>query len=211
MNNSNAAMTVLYNSNDSNQYNEAKVPISAYLLDKSRDSQSQQSRVSKRNELEYVTETYIRGRYEGTKLNSMRHGKGVFYYNEGGKYIGEWRENKMFGKGVLYYPNNEIAYDGEWRNDQLEGRGTLYNEEVIQLSSPFDYQDWDYVEDYWIKYEGQFSEDSKNGEGKLYLSNGEIFEGRFKDDMVWGEGVLNKRDGSRVKGLWRENKLIRLY
>ena len=49
----------------------------------------------------------------------MRHGKGVFYYNEGGKYIGEWKQNKMFGKGVLYYPNNEIAYDGEWRNDQL--------------------------------------------------------------------------------------------
>ena len=82
----------------------------------------------------------------------MRHGKGVFYYNEGGKYIGEWKENKMCGKGVLYYPNNEIAYDGDWKNDQLEGRGTLYNEEVIQLTAPFDYKDWDDVEDYWIKY-----------------------------------------------------------
>lgn len=101
-----------------------------------------------------MTENYIRGRYEGTKSLNLRHGKGVFYYNEGGKYVGEWKENKMYGKGVLYYPNNEIAYEGEWRNDQLEGRGTLYNEEVIQLSQPFDFNDWDYVEDYWVKYEG---------------------------------------------------------
>ena len=90
LNNSHAAATVVYNSNESS-LQENKIPINAYLLDKSRESQSQQSRVSKKNELEYVTETYVRGRYEGTKLHNMRHGKGVFYYNEGGKYIGEWQ------------------------------------------------------------------------------------------------------------------------
>jgi hypothetical protein len=42
------------------------------------------------------------------------------------------------------------------------------------------------------------------------LSNGEIFEGSFKDDMVWGEGVLLRRDGTRLKGIWRENKLVRI-
>ena len=90
-----------------------------------------------------MTETYIRGRYEGTKYNSMRHGKGVFYYNEGGKYIGQWKENKMNGRGVLYYPNNEIAYDGEWKDDQLWGSGTLYNEEVTHLTTAIDYRNWD--------------------------------------------------------------------
>ena len=54
-------------------------------------------------------------------------------------------------------------------------------------------------------------EDSKNGSGKLFLSNGEIFEGNFKDDTVWGEGCLIRKDGSRVRGVWRENKLIKLY
>lgn len=78
----------------------------------------------------------------------------------------------MNGKGVLYYPNNEIAYDGEWKEDQLWGRGTLYNEEVTLLTTAIDYRNWDYADEFWIKYEGQFSEDSKNGEGKLYLSNG---------------------------------------
>jgi hypothetical protein len=117
----------------------------------------------------------------------------------------------MDGKGVLYYPNNSIAYDGEWKDDQLEGRGTLYNEEVVQLTLPFGYKNWEDVDEYWVKYEGQFQEDSKNGVGKLFLSNGEIFEGAFKEDMVWGEGCLIRKDGSRVRGVWRENKLIKLF
>jgi len=31
----------------------------------------------------------------------MRNGYGVFYYNEGGKYKGNWINNKMHGKGTL--------------------------------------------------------------------------------------------------------------
>lgn len=34
-------------------------------------------------------------RYEGYKLNGMRHGKGKFFYQDGGSYDGEWSENKM--------------------------------------------------------------------------------------------------------------------
>lgn len=29
--------------------------------------------------------------------------------------------------------------------------------------------------------------------------------------MVWGEGILMRRDGTRVRGVWKENKLIKLY
>jgi antitoxin component YwqK of YwqJK toxin-antitoxin module len=62
----------------------------------------------------------------------------------------------MDGKGVLYYPNNQIAYDGEWKEDQLQGYGTLYNEEVGLLNVPFDYKNWEDVDEYWIRYEGHF-------------------------------------------------------
>ena len=44
----------------------------------------------------------------------MRHGKGKFYYQDGGSYDGEWRENKMCGKGKLLYQSGKIAYDGDW-------------------------------------------------------------------------------------------------
>ena len=39
--------------------------------------------------LEYIVENFEQGsRYEGTKLNGMRHGKGKFYYQDGGLYDG---------------------------------------------------------------------------------------------------------------------------
>ena len=53
--------------------------------------------------------------------------------------------------------------------------------------------------------------DNKHGKGKLFLSNGEVFEGHFKEDMVDGEGVLTRDNGSRVRGIWRKNKLLRMY
>jgi hypothetical protein len=60
-------------------------------------------------------------------LNNWRHGYGVFYYTQGGKYAGEWCKNKMQGRGALYYANDQIAYEGEWFNDKLHGYGILYN------------------------------------------------------------------------------------
>jgi hypothetical protein len=81
----------------------------------------------------------------------------------------------------------------------------------MKLDKSFDYQDWSMVEEYWAKYEGEFCMDNKHGKGKLYLSNGEVFEGHFKEDMVEGEGVLTRDNGSRVRGIWRKNKLLRMY
>lgn len=63
-------------------------------------------------------------------MNGMRSGRGKFYYLDGGVYDGEWKENRMHGRGVLYYANGEPAYDGEWQNDKFQGQGVLYNDEV---------------------------------------------------------------------------------
>jgi hypothetical protein len=52
-------------------------------------------------------------------LNGLRHGKGKFYYQDGGSYDGEWKDNKMNGFGTLYYQSNEKAYEGCWVNDQF--------------------------------------------------------------------------------------------
>ena len=47
----------------------------------------------------------------------MRNGYGIFYYHEGGKYKGNWRNNQMHGKGTLEYSDGRIAYQGDWCND----------------------------------------------------------------------------------------------
>ena len=51
-------------------------------------------------------------RYIGYKLKGLRHGKGTFYYQDGGCYEGEWSNNKMEGRGTLYYQSGKVAYEG---------------------------------------------------------------------------------------------------
>lgn len=78
---------------------------------------------------QYVTEHFkVGSKYQGYKLNGMRHGTGKFYYQDGGFYEGEWKNNKMEGQGTLYYQSNNKAYEGNWVNDQFHGKGTLYSD-----------------------------------------------------------------------------------
>ncbi len=63
----------------------------------------------------FVVETFKLGsRYEGYKLNGMRHGQGKFYYQDGGLYDGDWFENRMQGQGKLYYQSGKLAFEGSW-------------------------------------------------------------------------------------------------
>jgi hypothetical protein len=84
--------------------------------------------MQKSNEPVEVYEEFTKGsRYNGFKVNGMRHGQGTFYYQDGGRYEGNWKFNKMNGFGRLFYQTDKIAYEGEWVNDQFHGRGKLYN------------------------------------------------------------------------------------
>ena len=78
----------------------------------------------------------------------------------------------MNGRGTLYYADGRIAYQGEWRSDSLSGQGILYNEHPQQLTSSFNFKNFDLSEDCWVSYEGEFMNDDKHGKGVLTLSNG---------------------------------------
>ena len=65
------------------------------------------------------------------------------------------------------------------------------------------------MEDHWERYEGDFKEDLKEGNGILYLVNGEKFVGEFKADMVNGNGTYHKLNGEVIKGYWNNNSKIR--
>ncbi|CAD8063264.1 unnamed protein product [Paramecium sonneborni] len=158
---------------------------------------------------EKVIEVYGNGsKYEGEKLNGLRHGNGTFFYQDnGGVYEGQWFENKMHGMGTLFYASGKPAYEGQWVNDKFEGKGTLYNEEPQSLFTEFDYRDFDQVGEFWTKYVGLFHDDNKEGQGTLYLSNGDKFEGNFLQDLVSGPGKYIKSNGQFVSGRWWRNKL----
>ena len=80
--------------------------------------------------------------YEGNIINNEAHGKGVFYYTNGDKYIGECKFGKLDGFGEYHYKSGSIytgffsfgkihgigtyedstnIYKGSWRNDKKHG------------------------------------------------------------------------------------------
>ena len=87
--------------------------------------------------------------------------------------------------------------------------GILYNESPCPLYEDFDFNDFDNIDEFWIKYEGTFSDDNKEGKGTLFLTNGENFMGNFKNDAINGNGVYYGKDGRIIiEGFWINNKLI---
>ena len=115
----------------------------------------------------------------------------------------------MDGFGKLTYPDGNLAYEGEWKNNAFNGRGKVFNEDPMELSKPFDYHNFDYLQDNWDKYEGEFVNDFKEGLGTLSLVNGERYVGEFKQDMVHGQGKYHTMESEVVNGVWELNKFIK--
>jgi hypothetical protein len=52
--------------------------------------------------------------------------------------------------------------------------------------------------------------DSKCGQGRLVLTNGEYIEGTFEEDMINGECRFHF-EGGTVDGVWEMNRLVHVY
>jgi hypothetical protein len=118
-------------------------------------------------------------RYDGYFKNKLREGKGVYYGQDGDRYEGEWKNDLLEGRG-LYFDRSGLKYDGEWKEWRKEGNGIYY-----------------YL---LARYEGEWKNDLKSGIGTLYYDNGDRYEGEWKDDMFNGRGSYFNADGSRYEG-----------
>lgn len=100
----------------------------------------------------------------------------------------------MQGKGILYYANGEKAYEGDWFDNKFNNFGHLYNNQAKPLEGTFDYANFNKIQDYWLRYEGDFKMDMKDGFGTIYFTNGEQFSGTFVNDMIHGYGTFTTLD-----------------
>ena len=46
------------------------------------------------------------------------------------------------------------------------------------------YQDLNDLGNKWIRYEGEFFNDNREGKGRLYMPNGDIIYGNFEDNKL---------------------------
>ncbi|MEM3000944.1 MAG: hypothetical protein QXP41_01955 [Candidatus Nitrosocaldus sp.] len=123
---------------------------------------------------------------------TCKNGYGVYLYNSGMVYEGEWKNGRRDGKGILTYPDG-TRYEGEWKNNRMHGFGTK--------TSPI-------LRSY--KYIGEWKEGHKYGKGIQYYSYAEWYEGEWKNGLEDGFGIYTRvlRDGSikKAEGYWKNGK-----
>ena len=60
------------------------------------------------------------GKYVGEWKDNRKNGQGTETWPDGYKYVGEWRDNFKNGRGTLTFPNGD-KYMGEFKDDHFDG------------------------------------------------------------------------------------------
>ena len=53
------------------------------------------------------------------KNGTIYEGEGIYIYDDGSKYIGEWKDGKRHGEGILKDKTGKLIFQGKWREGQF--------------------------------------------------------------------------------------------
>ena len=109
------------------------------------------------------------GTYNGTIINELFSGHGIFNFLSGEVYTGEWSNSFMSGNGTIIFPQVG-TYTGAMLESKRAGMGTFT---------------WNSG----AKYIGNWENDAMSGSGSYYFENGCVFEGIFASNKPI-EGTL---------------------
>eukprot|EP01063_Lacrimia_lanifica_P029542 TRINITY_DN452_c1_g1_i1.p1 TRINITY_DN452_c1_g1~~TRINITY_DN452_c1_g1_i1.p1 ORF type:complete len:947 (+),score=508.19 TRINITY_DN452_c1_g1_i1:1721-4561(+) len=118
----------------------------------------------------------------------MKHGKGVYTYESGDRYSGEWRQGKKHGIGRYTFASGD-EYHGQWTSDRINGRGTFT---IVKTGN---------------RYDGEWADSYRHGFGVLHSGNGDIYEGQWVRGKENGLGVLTYASGALYCGEWKHGQM----
>ena len=105
---------------------------------------------------------------------------GIYTYDDGSKYVGEWKDNKQHGQGTHTWPSGD-TYIGEYKDNKKHGQGT------------YTFAGGD-------KYIGEFKDNKRHGQGTYTFANGDKYIGEYKDDEYNGQGTYTFGPNSEWSG-----------
>jgi len=117
-------------------------------------------------------------------------GLGSLTYPDGDKYVGEWKDGKKHGQGIITYVDKYLGgkYSGGWKDGEFHGQGT----ETSILG---------------FKYVGKYKDGKKHGQGTYTFSSGGWYDGSWKDGQSWTGITYDKNEnitGKWVNGVLKE-------
>ena len=118
---------------------------------------------------------------------------GTYAFAQGNKYVGEFKDNNLNGKGTFYFlADDEFKgdiYVGEFKDDKLYGNGT------------YTFANGD-------KYVGEFKDDRFDGKGAFTRANGDKYVGEFKDGKLNGKSTVTTTDGRTFENIFENGEML---
>jgi hypothetical protein len=124
-------------------------------------------------------------KYGGDFRKGVPHGKGTVYFSNGNRYNGDWLAGTREGIGIYYFSGGNV-YTGSFKKNRFHGQGTM------TFSSG-------------NKYIGQWENDQPNGAGQFFFASGDRYEGNFKNGKFEGAGAMFYKNNERYEGYWANN------
>lgn len=113
----------------------------------------------------------------------QKHGRGVYWWEDGRVHVGHFRDNQRHGQGSYLLPDGS-RYTGSFIFRKMHGHET----HMFHCGS---------------RYEGEYQYGQSDGNGILHYASGHQCEGRFLLGHWHGRGIFSIRDGSlKRKGQW---------
>ena len=129
--------------------------------------------------------------------------------NRGVKYVGEWHQDRMSGRGRFLFHNGD-AFEGVFANGEAHGPG------LLTFSDGH-------------RYEGEFVDGKRKGRGMLSMRSGEVFVGTWLNDQTFvdnsfcigaehsysgllvaglkhGHGIVHYKNGDKYEGVFHNGR-----
>ena len=132
---------------------------------------------------EYVSKAF---KYQGEFLEGLKHGNGVYVWDNGDRYDGLFGQDRPDGRGKYHFANGD-SYEGEVKAGVIVGRGT-------------------YATKGGDVFEGSFSSGKPHGVGVYRFANGDRYEGEMDQGRLQGRGRYLSKAGERIDAPFVDGK-----
>ena len=153
------------------------------------------------------TEAFENGyKYVGEFKDGKRHGQGTATWASGQKHVGEFKDGLPNGQGTETFPNG-YKYVGEFKDGKRHGRGT-YTWPYWKSLLPGYKGSYKKYDGTFSKYVGEFKNGLRHGKGTQTYPDGYKYVGEFKDDEKNGQGIETLGYGAKFIGEFKDDHRI---